>query len=239
MVNYPFKSFERHFDYGFGGYADAFKRAADELVAKKKDGDIFLNMHLPINYLYRHSIELYLKSFITILHKRLRLPFGPHNFDSTPYIFINKEWIPIYRVHSISDLYAYYKIILTKQRSEIIALANTDWTDLPLEFDSQIAIIGYHDEKSTFLRYPALENRNYEKEKSSFQESTIPELFQRLAPGNEYTKAFISVDESDNIVDVYQLENEPLEQLTNALSTVALLFEGAHLGMRIELADGE
>ena len=239
MVNYPFKPFNKHFDYGFGGYADAFKRAADNLTLQKENKDKFLNMHLPINYLYRHAIELYLKSLVIILHRRLQLPFGPHNSESTPHILVRQEWVPIYRVHNINDLYQYFKNLLNEQRSAIAEYSDSDWANLPTELDSQITTIGNLDEKSTFLRYPDMKNRGNEQEKSSFQEGTIPEIFRRLAPGNEYSKAFVSVDENDNISEIYQLNNNPLVELTKALKNVASLFEGAHLGMRVEFANGE
>jgi hypothetical protein len=239
MVNYPFKSFDRHFDYGFGGYADAFKHAADNLALQEENGDKFLNMHLPINYLYRHAIELYLKSLIIILHRRLQLPFGTHDSESSPHILVNQKWIPVFRVHNINDLYQYFKTILNEQKSAMAEITASDWAVLPSEIDSQIATIASFDEKSTFLRYPDMKNREDEQRKSSFQEGTIPELFQRMAPGNEYSKAFVSVDENDNVAEVYQLNDYPLSDLTEALKNVASLFEGAHLGMRVEFANGE
>ncbi len=236
---YPFKPFNKHFDYGFGGYADAFKRAADELISQRDAGHIFLNMHLPINYLYRHAIELYLKSLIIVVHRKLKLPFGANDSESLPRIFTDNKWIPIHRVHSIRELYEYFRKTLNEQAASIASLTNSDWSNPPAELDAQILLIDEFDSRSTFLRYPDIKNLDDEQEKSSFQESTLYEVFRRMAPGEEYSKAFLVMDEHNEIAETYQLNSAPMLELTEALKEVASLLESAHLGMRTEFSNGE
>ncbi|RXU06233.1 hypothetical protein B1F69_00065, partial [Pseudomonas syringae] len=62
---------DRHFDSGFGAVADSFRDAADAL-----EDTPTLNTHLPVSFLYRHAIELFLKSAIIILHRKLNIPYG-------------------------------------------------------------------------------------------------------------------------------------------------------------------
>lgn len=60
---------------GFGAIGEAFKDGADDLVASEAKPKRSL-AHLPTNFLYRQSVELYLTSMIVVIHRRLRLPFG-------------------------------------------------------------------------------------------------------------------------------------------------------------------
>ncbi|EHW8954897.1 hypothetical protein K3L19_004437, partial [Salmonella enterica] len=46
-----------HIDYGFGATAEQFKKSADILSASESVKDL----GMPVNYLRRHAIELYLK----------------------------------------------------------------------------------------------------------------------------------------------------------------------------------
>ena len=46
-------------------------------------------------------------------------------------------------------------------------------------------------------------------------------------------------DEDDHITEVFQFNHTPLPELTDALATVADFWQGGHLGIRVELADGE
>lgn len=59
-MHYLCTPLDQHFDNGFGAVADSFKEAADSLVQSTAEAQ-FLNSHLPISFLYRHAIELYLK----------------------------------------------------------------------------------------------------------------------------------------------------------------------------------
>ena len=57
---------ETHFDGGLGISASDFRSAAETLKSSEVSGSGIL----PICYLQRHSLELYLKSLIFILHKK-------------------------------------------------------------------------------------------------------------------------------------------------------------------------
>ena len=76
MLNNLLLPFDQHFDDGFHAVGRAFKESADRLATSGEENFSFSNSHLPINYLYRHSIELFLKSAILTIHRALQLRNG-------------------------------------------------------------------------------------------------------------------------------------------------------------------
>jgi len=63
-MHYLMAPLEEHYDSGFGAVGDAFHRAAKALE-KENAGPRFAWNHLPQICLYRHAVELFLKSGIT------------------------------------------------------------------------------------------------------------------------------------------------------------------------------
>jgi hypothetical protein len=122
---------DSHYDDGFGATAEAFFRAAC-VLQEKKESPIFFE-HLPQNYLLRHAIELFLKSGIIIIHRKLKVPFDDKPFNSQPMVFVGNEWAPFYRVHSIADLYAHWKTVITQNAKTLRNLCQhkPDWTIEP------------------------------------------------------------------------------------------------------------
>jgi hypothetical protein len=79
---YTLAPLERHSDDGFGAVGEAFKAAADKLVkADDSQQRMFWN-ELPVIFLLRHAVELFLKSGIIIVHRRLKLPYHTENYRS-------------------------------------------------------------------------------------------------------------------------------------------------------------
>lgn len=106
-MHYLMTPLEKHYDCGFGAMANSFMEAADDLQETAKGGVTFLNRHLPISFLYRHAVELFLKSGILILHKRFEIPYGSHGVDGEPQVPLSGKWRPMYTVHDTAPLYAY------------------------------------------------------------------------------------------------------------------------------------
>ncbi|ASS75389.1 hypothetical protein CIG75_10565 [Tumebacillus algifaecis] len=74
-----------HIDNGFAATADTFQKTADFLFQSKEYAEEMGNfgttyIPMPVQYLYRHSIELYLKSIIIRLHRSLKLPFDQDDY---------------------------------------------------------------------------------------------------------------------------------------------------------------
>jgi len=195
-------------------------------------------MHLPVNYLYRHAIELYLKSFIVILHKALKIPYGQHNYKSTPHVQINNNWVPIYRTHDLADLFRYFERILNQNCSKIRSISTTDWCTLPPGLDTQIFTISNIDTHSTYLRYPDLRDPTNEQTKSTFEEINLSDIFMKFPIMKNPAKIIMEYDDNEEISSVY-INKNPHKQVTIMLQDIASLLEGVHLGMRIELANGE
>jgi hypothetical protein len=59
-MNYLLTPLHKHADLGFGATAHSYKEAADYLEVNGAEL-VHFNGHLPINFLRRHAIELYLK----------------------------------------------------------------------------------------------------------------------------------------------------------------------------------
>jgi hypothetical protein len=237
MVNYLLTPLHRHYDYGFGATGEAFKSAADRLL-KPVNEEKLLNGHLPINFLLRHAIELFLKSLIIIIHKRLKLPFGNEAFDGIPKILQDTSWKPIHKVHSIALLYQYFKSLLVEHKLALHSVACTDWSDIPPGLNEWILAIEDADSMGTFFRYPDTRDHGDNKDKSAFKERQVQDTLSKMTDGGKYVKAFVVLDDNDNIIDSFEYDDAPLENLQLALKQAAETLSVFHFGMRCELTGG-
>jgi len=237
MPQYSFLPLSRHADYGFGATADAFKEAADGLTASQIEAPR-LNGHLPTAFLYRHAIELYLKSMIVLLHRRLHIPFGSHSADGEPCVLVQGQVRPFHRVHSVAKLFSYFERLVAQHAPTLATFCHTDWTAIPYETHEWIRLIEETDATSTFFRYPNPQARAGDHAKSSFQTSSPEELIAAASPSGPPIKAAVILDESDSVVETFCLNSEVMPDMQVALRSLAELLEAAHFGMRIELAGG-
>jgi hypothetical protein len=105
---------DRHFDAGFGATADSFHDAAKALDTEEHKHGFGLNSsRLPVFYLYRHANELYLKSLLTMLHRRFCCEFPVVKRDDFPLITVHGTAKRVFQVHSILHLYPLYSAIVT------------------------------------------------------------------------------------------------------------------------------
>ncbi len=182
---YSFTPLEHHYDKGFGAVAESFKDAGN--VLKSQYNRAMLNGHLPICYLFRHSIELFLKGSIIIVHKGFKIPCGNEPFTGVPKIQKMKkgklEPQPIYNIHEIDLLYKYLSSLLNDNKDDIDKIFN-GWK-FPDDFESKIERFENIDSSSTFFRYPEDKYPSiYQKEKSAFKETTV-EAVMAMAEKNE------------------------------------------------------
>jgi len=88
-MTYQLTSIDTHLDYGFRITGESYYLSAEHLYENRENIKAFQQVEMPANYLYRHSIELFLKSLIIIFHRRLKIPFDKEPFDTDkPKIFI-------------------------------------------------------------------------------------------------------------------------------------------------------
>ena len=109
---YLFTPPQTHYDFGLGFTAGNFHDAAKLL---KKNESELLDGASPICYLYRHAIELFLKSLIYILHKKYRILFAPEFSLQNPGIRSKKgEYISMSKTHDVAFLYGRFSSLFLK-----------------------------------------------------------------------------------------------------------------------------
>lgn len=234
-MHYMLTPIERQYDSGFGVVADAFKRAADKL-AEDKPSKAMLD-HLPVNFLYRHTIELYLKSALVILHRKLRISYGAEPQTGEPRVLVGKEWQPIFRVHSLLDLYHYFRSIYDNNIPKLNRLAETNW-ELEADLDAKVKLIEEHDPGSTLFRYPMTKDAVRDREKSGFREVDPAEVQEMMTVAGEYVKAFLVVDANDEVKHPYVLDDKTGSEVSAALASVANTFSNLHAALRFGVLKG-
>jgi len=234
---YPFLPLDRQYDSGFGATADAFKAAAD-LLFNDENFSRSPNSHLASLFLLRHSIELYLKSIIIVIHRRLTVPYRADDIAAEPGIQTASGWKPLDRLHSLGILYGYLKDLVRQQSSRLSTLGNTDWSTFPDDLDKHIALIHAADERGTYFRYPATREPADDREKSSFKRSTLASVFKHLGPDDPPSRALFILDDDDNVTEAFSRDPTPLTDLQAAVIYAAEWLEGVHLGIHIELTAG-
>ncbi len=239
MFRYMFLPLNEHVDGGLGATGDAFLEAAKSLSETKTEKPNIFNVHLPLNFLYRHAIELYLKSIIVTLHRALRIPFGEQSPNSEPMILVNEKWQTIFRVHSVGTLFKYMVNLIIQNKETISSRARTDWSAVPSDLKEWIEIIEAADSSGTYFRYPSIKNPAEDAAKSSWKEESPGEIFSKMGPGEKYMKAFLLFDAEEELIGSYRYDDSLMtEEVSSVLRETAEMLSGAHAGIRAEIAGG-
>ncbi len=230
---------DRHFDSGFGATADSFHDAAKTLdVDDHKIGFGLNSSRLPVFYLYRHANELYLKSVLTILHRRFCSIFPRVRADDFPSIYVDGKSKRIFQVHSIRHLYQQFRMLLTDNAAQITSAAKTDWTAVPRELDELVDLINDADESSTMFRYPMTLDPLNDAKKSSFKRIQVEDAFAEAHHRSENGKPGIKVlalkNDDGEIVDTFIHDDNAMLEVFDALKHVAKTLSDAQFGMRYE-----
>ena len=246
-MQYLLTGIETHLDFGFGVTGDSYYHSAEHLIENKSAVKTMTQLEMPINFLYRHSIELFLKSLIITFHKQLKLPYGTESYNSTtPKIYTNGEWRNLYTCHWIDELYSYWlNELLLKQNSELMKLApKGDWQEYKEITDFFPLITGY-DRDSSFFRYPVTKNTSLDPKKFTMQRLDSEKL-QKLFSDNPDNKKgkngarifMLLKDENDIITDGFEKDDNILENVTHALKEVSYYFYCIHIMTRMTLCNG-
>jgi hypothetical protein len=233
---------DRHFDSGFGATADSFHDAAKALDTDQHKNGFGLNSsRLPVFYLYRHANELYLKSVLTILHRRFCSTFPKARADDFPMIDVEGKPTRIFRVHSIRHLYLQFRRTLDDHASEITAAARTDWTAVPKELDELVDLINDADESSTMFRYPITLDPQNDAKKSSFKrvrlKDAVTEAHHRTENQLPGIKVLALKNDDGEIVETFIHDANAMPDVFAALKCLAETLSGVQFGMRYELLD--
>lgn len=237
---YHFAPLHRHYDKGFGAVADSFLDSALEL--KTNHSRAKLNGHLPICYLFRHAIELFLKGSIIIAHSSLELPYGSTPHTSEPKVPVIdkkdvKKLTSIYKIHDIELLYAYLRDILTKEREKIDSVTKTNW-DLSDELSLKFNRLKEIDSSSAYFRYPTERSPNFEKEKSAFKESSVQAVKELAMKNNEPMKAMKVTTLLGSETEIFIHDDSFTEDAMNLLSEVAEEISDLHFALMNEFGQG-
>ena len=226
---------EQHYDSGFGAVADSFKDAADSL----NDPNIpsTFNSHLPVSFLYRHAIELYLKSGIIFIHRKFSIPYGDQPASSEPSVMVGQRRKPLYNVHGLGPLYAELLALLNQEAEALAKVPHTDWT-LPPELDGWIAAIEVTDSSSTFFRYPVTKDVQRDGEKSTMQREEATKLFERMHSGGPPVKALLMVNDDYEVVDSFAHDDSNAKALITIMKEASEVLHGLHAMMSYTLAGG-
>lgn len=235
-MNYLLTPLDQHFDLGFGSVAISFKHAADSVMSSQSES-LNLNAHLPASFLYRHSIELFMKSGIIIFHRKFQIPFDQESFNTEPKVVVGQKWKPMYSVHGVQDLYSYFRSLVSLHAKYLAEHTRTNW-ELPPELDRWVSEIEATDSTSTFFRYPVTKQKNQDANKSVNRESNVDQVLSQLQMGTKPVKAFFILGDGDQILKTYTFNDELAKTMTNILRDTANIFYGYHAAMRGELTGG-
>lgn len=251
IMMYQLTGANAHLDFGFGITGESYYESAKYLDENKHAIGVFQLVEMPINFCYRHSIELFLKSLIIIFHKKLNISYNTFPPTSTkPMIQVNGKWRMLYTCHWIGELYKYWK--------DSLLLANLDklqkiatkgqWLE-DIDITSAIDIIAKYDKQSSFFRYPVTENANLDLKKFAMEEMDIESLTTLLSERKELDistedknnvgKIILAMKNEDGDISTTYVRNENvLEEISIALKKVAYYFYCIHIMVRCTLCNG-
>ena len=235
-MHYLLTPLESHFDKGFGAVANSFLYAAD-LVAAPDSPSPSLDSHIPSSFLYRHAIELYLKSGIIIFHRKFAIPWGPDSKTDEPHVLIGGKWKPMYNEHKMAPLYGRVKQLMVDHIDFLRAETRTTW-DFPKRFDDWISLIDETDSSSTFFRYPITKHGERDAEKSSMKPEDFKTTVARMGAGSEPQKMFVVLDSDGNVSNSFRLDKSKSLAILKTLQETANYLYGCHAAMRVELTGG-
>ena len=237
MFHYMMMPLDQHYDGGLGATGEAFEEAADTLTETGK-GQRLVNIHLPTNFLYRHAIELFLKSMIIVLHRALRIPYGVEPSEGMPMVPVDGKWKPVYKEHRISVLWGHVVDLIRSNESELNTRCRTRWSSFPEEMAEAMAAVDGADPTSTFFRYTDRRTLEADHAKSSWKERDAAEILGKMKPEGEAVKAFVLIGPDGDIARSYQYDGQAFQEVSKVLAETAALLSGAHSGLRVELANG-
>lgn len=243
MIEESFMPLDRHFDSGFGATADSFHNAGKALdIEDHKYGFGLNSSRLPVFYLYRHTNELYLKSVLTILHRRFCSTFPTVRASDFPTVDVDGKSKRIFQVHSIRHLYRQFRNMLDDNASAIASVSKTNWTAIPEELDGLVDLINAADESSTMFRYPVTLDPLNDAKKSSFKrirpEDAVTEAHYRSENNLPGVKILALENDDGDVVETFIHDGNAMPDVFAALKLLAETLSGAQFGMRHEFLSG-
>ncbi|SHF83202.1 hypothetical protein SAMN05443549_101503 [Flavobacterium fluvii] len=247
-MNYILTGIELHPDLGFGITADSYYKSAEHLMTNHFEHyDATQQAEMPQNFLFRHCIELYLKSLIIIFHKKLEINYGSVDFNSDdPEVFIDGKWRKLYSSHFIDKLYEYWlNNLLLPNIQKLNELApKGDWQEYKI-ITNLFKTISKYDQDSSYFRYPITKNSALDIEKNTMQKFKATDNLEGLIKEIQEKKGskkggltMLVFDDEDNITEAFHKAESVLPEVRDALNEVASYFHGIHIMTRLTLCSG-
>lgn len=247
-MQYLMTGIELHLDKGFGITADSYYKSAEHLMTNHFEHyDVTQQAEMPQNFLYRHAIELYLKSLIIIFHRKLKINYRNVPFDSEePEIFTDGKWRKLYTCHFIDKLYEYWLNNLLLPNIDVLneKAPKGDWQETK-KITNLFPVISKYDQDSSYFRYPITKNSSLDTKKYTMQkfkatnmEQFIKEIQEQKSEAKKGTFTMLLVDDSDNIVEAFKQTENVLSDVRDALKEVAFYFNCIHIMTRVTLCGG-
>jgi len=235
-MNYYFMPLEEHPDYGYGMTGSMYHTAANDLCKSDNFREDWYSV-LPINFLRRHSIELFLKSGIILFHKKFKINFEGSNYNGEPKIRLSDgNWILLKTTHNIKDLYNYLDNLIERNMTYLIANTKTTWK-FNSEFEKWINKINGYDSVSDYFRYPISKDKNKDKNKNLFKEYTIEGIKKEVDQGKK-TITLIVEDDNGDVKKIYSHNADKVTELFKVVRDAADELSGFHVAVRMELFNG-
>ncbi|MFD2554594.1 hypothetical protein [Sphingobacterium tabacisoli] len=247
-MQYLMTGIELHLDKGFGITADAYYKSAEHLQDNPFEHyKITQQAELPQSFLYRHSIELYLKSLIIIFHNKLEIDYGTVKFNSEePEILTDGIWRKLYSCHFIDKLYDYWLNNLLLPNIDLLneIAPKGDWQEIR-KTSELIPLICKYDRDSSYFRYPITKNSSLDHQKHSMQKfkaDTLTKFFKEIQDKKQTSAngglTMLLVDDDDNIVNAFKKDESVLSDVRDAIKEVAYYFHCIHIMTRVTLCGG-
>lgn len=239
-MKYMFTDISTHIDLGFGVTASNFRDTAEFLNGNYKDSAD--SGFMPILYLYRHSVELYLKSLITIIHRKLKIPYknGDVPYDSeVPFVKLKaNKWREITKCHDIFTLYNYFVDLVESNKGQLNRIATDgNWNIVKTENQQHVNIVKNYDFDSTYFRYPFTKNKNADKKKYSNEMIDVNYINSEI-DSNKPTSFLLVFNGKEDLVEAHKKGKLDLGDLKKAIKELSYYFSGIHVMARMTLCDG-
>ena len=241
MIEQMLMPLDRHYDDGLAATGDAFKESAEKLIEVQEADLGLINGHLPINYLLRHAIELYLKSSILTVHRFFKLATGDGPHQREPLIKVEDKWKPLHSTHSLKTLLGELERLISENKSRFKMHTDSSW-NTPPDLVVSIDTIDATDGGSTYFRYPKSKGSKVDSEKSGSlrvnPEQIVAEMHERASNGKKGRVVLAMKDDDGNIVETFAMQENPLPELREALINAAKSTSGCAIGLHMELVNG-
>ncbi|WP_318615791.1 hypothetical protein [Sporosarcina sp. YIM B06819] len=248
-MKYMFTDPNTHIDFGFGLNASNFHSTANYLWENNPDRNTI--GLLPNLYLYRHSIELYLKSLIVIIHKKLKLDYkdGAVPFDSRePFILYEdpngkRKWNKMTSSHFISTLYEYLEKLVREHEYRLREEASQELSVIINPDNRRIVDhIKKYDDGSTYFRYSNLGEsiqNTKESEKNYNKKIEIQDLQNHIDIKKPSSFFVIINPDSGEAVEAHKgMREMPLKELAEDMRKLVEYLSGIHAMFRVCLCNG-